>query len=106
MVPALTDEIHDLDIGQACSLDGIAQCTIRSVKSRLWVTQEGMPDDIVLAPGDCVTIKTKGRVAMEALDGHARFAVSRKPGRERSLRSRLYALWARCFVRPQRLDCR
>lgn len=106
MVPVLTDEIYDLDIGRAFSLDGVEQCTIRSVKSRLWVTQEGMRDDIVLAPGDCVTIKTKGRVAMEALDGHARFAVSRKPGREQSLLGRLYALWTRCFVRSQGLDCR
>ena len=106
MVPALTDEIHDLDIGRAFSLDGIDQCTIRCVKSYLWVTQEGKPDDIVLAPGDCVTIKTKGRVAMEALDGYARFAVSRKPGSRRSLRGRLHALWARCFVRSQGLDCR
>ena len=105
MVPALTDEIHDLDIGLAFSLDGVEQCTIRSVKSRLWVTQEGMPDDIVLAPGDCITIRTKGRVAMEALDGQARFAVSRKPGGKRSLGGRLYALWARFFVRSQGLDC-
>lgn len=105
MVPALTDEIHDLDIGRAFSLDGVEQCTIRSVKSRLWVTQEGMRDDIVLAPGDCITIRTKGRVAMEALDGQARFAVSRKPGSKRSLGGRLYALWARFFVRSQGLDC-
>ena len=106
MVPALTDEIHDLDIGRAFSLDGVEQCTIRSVKSRLWVTQEGMRDDIVLAPGDCITIRTKGRVAMEALDGRARFAISRKPHGRRSLRGRLYALWGRCFVSARGLDCR
>ena len=106
MVPELTDEIHDLEIGRIFSLDRIDQCTIRSVKAHLWVTQEGIQDDIVLSPGDCVTIKTKGRVAMEALDGRARFAISRKPHGRRSLRGRLYALWGRCFVSARGLDCR
>jgi len=105
MVPVLTDEIHDLDIEQAFSLDRVYKCSVRGIEGHLWLTQEGLAEDIVLAPGDCCTIRTKGRVAMEALDGRARFAVSRRTSGTLSLGEIWRGLWARVFVKRQTLDC-
>jgi hypothetical protein len=105
MVPVLTDEIHDLDIEQAFSLDRIDRCTIRGIEGQIWLTQEGLTEDLVLAPGDCCTIRTRGRVAMEALDGPARFAVSRGVRVTPSLGEVWRAFWQRLFVKRQTLDC-
>jgi len=105
MVPVLTDEIHDLDIKQVFSLGRAYKCTVRGIEGRLWLTQEGLTQDIVLAPGDCFTIRSKGRVAMESLDGRARFAVSRRASGTLSLGEVWRGLWARVFVKRQTLDC-
>ena len=105
MVPVLTDEIHDLDIKQAFSLGRAYKCTVRGIEGHLWLTQEGLTQDTVLAPGDCCTIQTKGRVAMESLDGRARFAVSRRASGTLSLGEVWRGLWARVFVKRQTLDC-
>lgn len=105
MVPVLTDDIHDLEKGQAFSIDRAYLRTVRSIEAHLWLTQEGLAEDFVLAPGDCCIIRTKGRVAMEALDGRARFAVSRHAGATWSLREVWRAFWTRAFVKRQTLDC-
>jgi len=106
MVPVLTDEIHDLDVEQAFSFGRAYKCTVRCIEGYLWLTQEGLTEDIVLLPGDCYTIQTKGRVAMEALNGWARFAVGRRADGVPSVGDVWRAFWSRLFVKRQTLDCR
>ena len=106
MVPVLTNEIHDLGIDEAVSFVRVFEYTVRGIEGYLWLTQEGVPEDVVLAPGDCCTIRTKGRVAMEALDGRARFAVSQRENHAQSWRDSWRVFWARVFVKRQTFDCR
>lgn len=83
MVSLLTDEIYDLDTNGVFSLDRAYGRTIRSVEAALWLTQEGMAGDVVLTPGKCFRIGTKGRVVVAALGDRARFAVSPPSGMTR-----------------------
>ena len=101
MVPLLTYEIHDLDRNGIFSLDRAHGRTIRSVEAALWLTQEGMIEDIFLTPGKCYRIETKGRVVVAALDDRARFAVSPPAGSTVArLVNRLRGLWRRSPTRP------
>ena len=101
MVPLLTDEIHDLDRNGVFSLDRAHGRTIRSVEAALWLTQEGMSGDIVLTPGKCYRIVTKGRVVVAALGDRARFAVSPPVGRTMARPAeRLRGFWRRLSTRP------
>ena len=96
MVPLLTYEIHDLDGNGAFSLDRAHGRTIRSVEAALWLTQEGMIEDIFLTPGKCYRIETKGRVVVAALGDRARFAVSPSVGNAMArLADRLRGFWRR-----------
>ena len=96
MVSLLTDEIYDLDRNGVISLDRARGKTIRSVEAALWLTQEGMAGDVVLTPGKCYRIATKGRVVVTALDDRARFAVSTPTGSAMpSLAERVRGFWGR-----------
>ena len=96
MVSLLTDEIHDLDRNGVFALDRAHGRTIRSVEAALWLTQEGMSEDIVLTPGKCYRIKTNGRVVVAALGERTSFAVSPPVSSTKTrLSERLRGLWKR-----------
>ena len=80
MVSLLTDKIYDLNMGVAFAIDRAHDRTVRCVEAHLWLTQEGLVEDIILAPGECYKIKSKGRVVMEALTGKSRFVISASTG--------------------------
>ncbi len=80
MVTRLTDEIYDLDMGLALALDRAHNKTIRCVETRLWITEEGRAEDIILSSGECYAFKGKGRAVISALFGKTRFSLSKKPG--------------------------
>ena len=100
MVSLLTDEIHDLDRNGVFALDRAHGRAIRSVEAALWLTQEGMSEDIVLTPGKCYRIKTNGRGVVAAVGERARFAVS-PPVSSAMVRfaNRLRRLWGRLPTR-------
>ena len=101
MVSLLTDEIYDLDRNGVFSLDRAQGRTIRSVDAALWLTQEGMAGDVVLTPGKCYRIGTKGRVVVAALGDRARFAVSPPTGSTVvRLVAYLRGLWKRSQTKP------
>ena len=101
MVSLLTDEIHDLDRNGVFSLARAHGRTIRSVEAALWLTQEGMTGDVLLTPGKCYRIVTKGRVVVAALGDRARFAVSPPAdGTMTRFAERLRGFWKRSPTRP------
>ena len=64
-------------------MDGKAR-RISCVSGRLWVTVPGKPDDVLLAAGEELTVKGRGKVVIEALRAsmarvRALRAVSEKP---------------------------
>ena len=103
MVSLLTDEIYDLDRNGVVSLDRARGRTIRSVEAALWLTQEGMIEDVFLTPGECYRIDTKGRVVVAALGDRARFVVSPPMGSAMTrFADRMLGLWRRS---PTRSTC-
>ena len=95
MVTRLTDRIYDLDMGLALAIDRAHNKTIRCVETRLWITEEGRAEDIILSSGESYEPKGYGRVVISALFGKTRFALSTQPGWiTRSARA-LRALWLR-----------
>lgn len=80
MVTRLTDSIYDLDMGLALALDRAHNKTIRCEEARLWITEEGRAEDIILSSGEFYKPKGSGRVVISALFGKTRFALSTEPG--------------------------
>ena len=56
-------------------------CRISCVAGRLWVTASGRPEDLVLAPGEKVTLTGHGRIVVEALRTATVRLETRAPGR-------------------------
>ena len=101
MVSLLTNKIYDLDRNGVLSLDHVHGRTIRSVEVALWLTQEGMIEDVFLTPGECYRIETKGRVVMAALGDRARFALSPPVGSAMTrFADHMFGLWRRSPARP------
>ena len=80
MVTRLTDNIYDLDMGLAFSIDRAKNKTIRCIESHLWLTEAGLAEDIILAPSESYKPKNTGQVVLQALGGKARFTVTKSPG--------------------------
>ena len=58
-----------VEVGDVLSLDGVAHRTrVRCKAGRLWLTQTGKSDDLVLEPGDAYACDTSGRLVITALD--------------------------------------
>ena len=93
MVTRLTDSIYDLDMGLALALDRAHNKTIRCVEARLWITEEGRAEDIILSSGELYRPKGSGRVVISALFGNTRFALSTQPGWISRVAKALRAIW-------------
>lgn len=95
MVSGLTDSYISLGPNVAMSLVRQRQQTIRCVEDHLWLTQEGLTDDILLAPGQTITLRGRGRIVAQAVYGRARFVVSVSKNPARALRHALASLFYR-----------
>ena len=80
MVSPLTDKIYDLDMSRAFSIDRAHQRTIRCIETHLWITEEGWSDDVIVAPGQSHTIKSRGRVVISTLGKWSRFTITSRLG--------------------------
>lgn len=95
MVTRLTDSLMSVDPEQAILLRHRGEQTICSIERQLWLSQEGLADDIVLSPGECVTLRGRGRVAAQALCGRAAFVVKRQVSFVSALLGQLIAFFSR-----------
>jgi len=95
MVTRLTDGIHDLDVGLALALDRAHNKTIRCVEARLWITEEGRMEDIILSSGESYRPMGSGRVVISSLFGKTRFSLSTQPGWISRVARALRAIWMR-----------
>ena len=95
MVTRLTDSLMSVDPEQAILLRHRGDKTICSIERQLWLSQEGLADDIVLSPGECVTLKGRGLVAAQALCGRAAFAVKHRASFVSSILGHLLAVFSR-----------
>ncbi|WP_146648111.1 DUF2917 domain-containing protein [Labilithrix luteola] len=75
---ALTHTKGELGLGSSClgSHDVIARSIdrpieLRCVKGRVWLTEEGCLDDILLDAGDIFTTERRGRLVVQALESEA-----------------------------------
>ncbi len=106
MATRLTDNIYDLDMGLALAIDRAHHKTIRCVEARLWITQEGLAEDFILAPGECFKPRGTGRVVIAALVSNARFAISTQPGWTRRFADTVRGFWRRLFAKELHGDSR
>lgn len=58
--------------GSVLTLRHAAGMRIGCESGRLWLTEEGVAADFVLAPGQAYTVRGAGRVVVEAVIGDAR----------------------------------
>jgi len=58
--------------GATLRLDAARGVTVRVRHGRLWLTEQGLPDDVFLAPGEAWQLRGNGRVVAEA-DATSRF---------------------------------
>lgn len=101
MAMRLTDSLIGLDPGQALSLKRRHVQTICCIERQLWLSQEGLADDIVLSAGECVTLRGRGLVVVQSLGDRALFMVKQPLSWISTIRSRAAELIARA-VRAKR----
>lgn len=89
MVTKLTDSLIGLEPGLALTVERSRHQIVRCVENRLWLTQEGLLDDIVLLPGESFALEGHGKVVLEAVGGPARVALSGTAPVVSRLRTRL-----------------
>ena len=77
MVTRLTDSLISVDPEQAIFLKRRSIQTIHCIERQLWLTQEGLADDIILSDGENITLRGRGLIAVQALSGRALFMVKR-----------------------------
>ena len=56
-----------LQPGQVLSLDDAQGARISARSGTVWVTEEGEPDDVILAAGEAVVVGRGGRTVVQAL---------------------------------------
>jgi hypothetical protein len=56
-----------LQAGEVLSLDDAAGHRISTAAGTLWVTQEGAPEDHIVAKGDSLLVAKDGRTVVQAL---------------------------------------
>ena len=76
MLTQTTSSLVTLEAGQAFTLPRRDRQTICVLDQALWLTQQGRPDDVVAAPGDCVTLYGRGLIVAQALAGRTSFRVA------------------------------
>ncbi len=64
----------ELDADEPLRLDEAAGATLRVLRGRIWITQEGSPDDVFLDAGSGHTFRADGRVLISAERAGARSA--------------------------------
>lgn len=109
MVMQLTDSIHDLDVGRVFSIGRRANASIHCLKATVWLTEEGLAEDVVLGPGECYRVRGNGQVVISALGETARFSVSARlgfPARVMAaLRGRFGRFSTPCAICANSADC-
>lgn len=106
MVSPLTDKIYDLDMARAFSIDRAHDRTVRCIETHLWITEEGWSNDIIVAPGETHSIKSKGRVAISTLGRWSRFSITSRLGRFARLARQASEVWLpRLARRAPRCPC-
>jgi Protein of unknown function (DUF2917) len=63
--------VIDLESGKPLSLHLPRGSVVYSVLGTLWITQEGLVDDIVLKAGEQFAVRAKGQLVVSAVDGAA-----------------------------------
>jgi len=56
-----------LDTGQVITLDDAAGRTICARSGRVWITEEGRPDDVIVESGGCLVVERDGRTLVQAM---------------------------------------
>jgi hypothetical protein len=77
MVTKLTDSFIGLEPGLAISLERRHNQIIRCIENQLWLTQEGLADDVVLNAGETFALAPQGKIVIEAIGGEARYALEK-----------------------------
>lgn len=54
--------------GEVATLDDACGAAIRSRGGKVWITEEGVHEDFVLAPGDAFIVRRAGRTLVQALE--------------------------------------
>ena len=54
--------------GQVATLDDACGAAIHSREGRLWITEEGVLEDFVVAPGESFVVRRAGRTLVQALE--------------------------------------
>ncbi len=60
--------VLELAAGQHFFLDDARGARIEPVKGTLWITEEGEPQDFVVAAGDVFLVSRPGRTVVQAMD--------------------------------------
>lgn len=68
--------------GGTMRLDAARGVTVRVHDGRLWLTEQGLPEDVILGPGECWRLRAEGRVVVQA-DSASRFELARPHARWR-----------------------
>ena len=76
-VPTLTRTI-DLGYEQMLLLESHPRTKIRVIYGGIWLTEEGLPQDVFASSGDEVALKSRGLAVVEGL-GYARVQVLESP---------------------------
>jgi hypothetical protein len=72
--PAVRRGAWRLEAGQAMSLKAASASMLQVRQGRIWVTRDATAhqgsEDLVLAPGESLTVRAGERIVMEPWDGH------------------------------------
>ena len=66
-----SSRLFDIDQIQPLAVYVPTGSTVHCIRGRVWLTQEGLLDDIVLAAGEKFVARQKGLILMNAIDGAA-----------------------------------
>jgi Protein of unknown function (DUF2917) len=89
--PEMTmQDLLRLDGGAFAQLRG--QASVCVTQGTLWLTVEGLPDDVMLDRGQCVTLQPGSRALLQALALPARARITRRDGWRDHLRHAWQAL--------------
>jgi hypothetical protein len=64
-----TSAVHALGRNRPLSLHLVHGTRVRALSGTLWLTQEGLGEDVMLAPGERFDVKRKGLIVMNAVAG-------------------------------------
>ena len=67
MILELQQPTLALDTGEVVVLDDAAGRTICARSGRVWITEEGTPQDHIVESGDCWVVARDGRTVVQAM---------------------------------------